>query len=184
MALISQSDLEARLGRSLTAEETSAFTLINASLQSQIEEYIGSSIETASATSRYFDGGVQHLKINPCTNITAVEYVDDYNTSYYTVLTSDYTTEPVNKTLKTMLRHRVQFPVGINNIKITAKFSIYADTATLNIIKDAMLNALVSEVQSTDNIKRESIEGYSVEYATVESKNALSTVKMLFPEVI
>jgi hypothetical protein len=37
MALVSQSDLEARLGRPLTAEEATAFTSINAAHQAYIE---------------------------------------------------------------------------------------------------------------------------------------------------
>ena len=184
MALITQSDIEARLGRSLTAEETTTFTIVNNALQSKVEQMIGSDVESVSETTRYFDGGVQHLPINPCTNITSVKLVDDDQVATDTYDTTDYTTEPINKTLKTMLRHRSgAFSTGINNIAIAAKFSIYGDTDTLNIVKDAMINALVSEVNNSDNIKRESIEGYSIEYATTETKNSLASIKYLFPEI-
>lgn len=184
MALISQSDIEARLGRSLTAEETTTFTIVNNALQSKVELMIGSDVEEVSETTRYYDGGVQHLPINPCTNITSVKLVDDDQVATDTYDTTDYTTEPINKTLKTMLRHRSgAFSIGINNIAIAAKFSIYGDTDTLNIVKDAMINALVSEVNNSDNIKRESIEGYSIEYATTETKNSLASIKYLFPEI-
>lgn len=184
MALITQSDIEARLGRSLTAEETTTFTIVNNALQSKVELMIGSDVEEVSETTRYFDGGVQHLPINPCTNITSVKLVDDDQVATDTYDTTDYTTEPINKTLKTMLRHRSgAFSIGINNIAVAAKFSIYGDTDTLNIVKDAMINALVSEVNNSDNIKRESIEGYSIEYATTETKNSLASIKYLFPEI-
>lgn len=184
MALITQSDIEARLGRSLTAEETTTFTIVNNALQSKVEQMIGSDVESVSETTRYYDGGVQHLPINPCTNITSVKLVDDDQVATDTYDTTDYTTEPINKTLKTMLRHRSgAFSIGINNIAIAAKFSIYGDTDTLNIVKDAMINALVSEVNNSDNIKRESIEGYSIEYATTETKNSLASIKYLFPEI-
>ena len=184
MALITQSDIEARLGRSLTAEETTTFTIVNSALQSKVEQMIGSDVESVSETTRYYDGGVQHLPINPCTNITSVKLVDDDQVATDTYDTTDYTTEPINKTLKTMLRHRSgAFSIGINNIAIAAKFSIYGDTDTLNIVKDAMINALVSEVNNSDNIKRESIEGYSIEYATTETKNSLASIKYLFPEI-
>lgn len=184
MALITQSDIEARLGRSLTAEETTTFTIVNNALQSKVELMIGSDVEEVSETTRYFDGGVQHLPINPCTNITSVKLVNDDQVATDTYDTTDYTTEPINKTLKTMLRHRSgAFSTGINNIAIAAKFSIYGDTDTLNIVKDAMINALVSEVNNSDNIKRESIEGYSIEYATTETKNSLASIKYLFPEI-
>lgn len=184
MALITQSDIEARLGRSLTAEETTTFTIVNNALQSKVELMIGSDVEEVSETTRYYDGGVQHLPINPCTNITSVKLVDDDQVATDTYDTTDYTTEPINKTLKTMLRHRSgAFSIGINNIAVAAKFSIYGDTDTLNIVKDAMINALVSEVNNSDNIKRESIEGYSIEYATTETKNSLASIKYLFPEI-
>ena len=184
MALITQSDIEARLGRSLTAEETTTFTIVNNALQSKVELMIGSDVESVSETTRYYDGGVQHLPINPCTNITSVKLVNDDQVATDTYDTTDYTTEPINKTLKTMLRHRSgAFSTGINNIAIAAKFSIYGDTDTLNIVKDAMINALVSEVNNSDNIKRESIEGYSIEYATTETKNSLASIKYLFPEI-
>lgn len=184
MALISQSELEARLKRSLTTEETTAFTLINASLQAYVERLIGSSVESVSESSRYFDGGVQHLKIDPCTDISSVIQVDDDLANVYTYDTTDYTTEPVNRTLKTMLRHRQGgFVTGINNIKVTAKFSVYGDEQIRNIVKDAMLDALVSEINNTSNITKESIEGYSVEYAKTETKASLDRIKYIFPEV-
>lgn len=182
--LISQSDLEARLGRSLTAEEVSAFTVINASLQARVEKIIGSDVESVSASSRYYDGGVQHLSIDPCTDITAVALVDDDQVVTDTYDTTDYTKEPINRTLKTYLRYRPgKFYTGINNIKVTAKFSIYDDTDTLNIVKDAMLDALEAEVQNNSNVKKESIEGYSIEYASTEAKDALSKIKLIFPSI-
>ena len=184
MALIVQSDLEAKLGRSLTAAEASAFTLINAANQAYIEKIIGSSVESASLATRYYDGGVQHLTIDPCTGITDVKLYDDDQVATYTYDTTDYTKEPINRTLKTYLRHRPgKFVTGIANIGVTAKFSIYEDTDTLNIVKNAMLEALVTEVDNSDNISKESIEGYSVEFAKTETKSALDSIKYLFPEV-
>ena len=185
MSLITQSDVEQRLGRTMTAEEASTFTLINTATQKLVEDIIGSGLESVSETTRSFDGGVQHLKIDPCTSITAVKYVDDDQVVQYTVDTTDYTTEPTNKTLKTMLRHRSgPFPIGMNNVTVTAKFSIYEDTNTLNIVKNAMIDSLVADIQNSNNIKRESIEGYSIEYMTTESKNSISTIKLLFPEIL
>lgn len=184
MALIEQSDLEARLKRSLSAEESSAFTLLNAALQAYVERIIGSSVESVSASSRYYDGGVQHRRIDPCTDISSVDLVDDDQTVVYNYDTSDYTKEPINRTCKTMLRHRAgPLITGINNIKVTAKFSIYADESIRNIVKDAMLDALVGEIGNASNILKESIEGYSVEYAKVESKASLDRIKYLFPEI-
>jgi hypothetical protein len=184
MALISQADLQARLGRTLTSDEATAFGVINAAVQSYVESLIGSSVESASASTRYFDGGVQVLSIDPCTDITAVKYVDEDSTVEYTFETSDYTQEPVNKTLKTYLRNRWgKFNRSINNVAVTAKFSIYGDTETLNIVKDAILNYLTGEIENSSNITKESIEGYSVEFASTESKSSLAPIKFLFPGV-
>jgi hypothetical protein len=184
MALISQSDVEARLGRTLTAEETTSFTIINNANQAYVEKLIGSKVESVSATSRYFDGGVQHLPIDPCTSISAVSIVNDDQTVEYTYLSSDYVADPANRTLKTQLRNRSgKFPIGIQNLKITAKYSIYEDTDILNIVKDALIESLVSEIDNSDSILKETIEGYSVERAESQSKDLLDSIKYLFPEI-
>jgi hypothetical protein len=185
MALIVQADLEARLGRTLSNDETTDFVLINAANQVYVERMIGSSLETASEATRYYDGGVQYLSINPCTDITAVKLVDEDQAVVETVDTSDYTKEPINKTLKTMVRCRYgRFYRGINNMAVTAKYSIAGDTDTVNIVKSAMLDALASEIDNSETIIKESIEGYSVEKAKPESKSLLDKIKFLFPEVI
>lgn len=184
MALISQTMLEQKLGRSLTSDEASDFSIINAANQSYLERLIGSSLETASETTRYYDGGTQFLRIDPCTNVTAVKLVDDDQSVDTTVDTTDYTVEPVNKTLKTMIRSRYgKLYRGWNNIGVTAKFSIAGDTDTLNVVKNAMIEALVSEIDNSGSIVKESIEGYSVELAQTATKNSLDSIKYLFPEI-
>lgn len=184
--LITQADLEARLGRALTSEEVTAFTIINSANQAYVERVIiGSSVESVSESTRYFDGGLQHLPIDPCTSLTAMKIVDDDQVVTDTFDTTDYTVEPINKTLKTMIRYRNgKLPRGIRNIAVTAKFSIYEDTDVLNMVKDALLSALESEFNNTDNISSESIEGYSVQYASTQTKNALKKIKGIFPNII
>jgi hypothetical protein len=184
MALISSADLEVKLGRSLTTGELNAFSTLNTAIQSKVEKIIGSKVESVSPTTRYYDGGVQHLAIDPCTSITAVKYVDDDTLVEYTFLDSDVTKEPVNKTMKTMLRNRDgKFNIGMNNVSVTAKFSIYEDTDILNIVKDAMLNELVSTLIDNGDIKAESIEGYSVTYSETAEQSNLDDIRYLFPEV-
>ena len=184
MALINSADLEARIGRSLTSEEANAFAIINNSNQAYVERMIGSSLEDVSPATRYYDGGVQHLTIDPCTSITSVKLVDDDENLIDNYDTSDYTVEPRSRTLKTMLRHRSgRFTTGMNNISVTAKFSIYDDADVSAIIKDALLSAVENEVNNTSNIKQESIEGYSVTFADSQTKDALDKLKFLFPGV-
>lgn len=184
MALISQTDLEQKLGRTLTTDEASVFSLINYANQSYIERMIGSKLETTTEATRYYDGGVQYLKIDPCSSISKVEFVDVDNGVVETIDDDYYTTEPVNYTIKTMIRYRYgKFYSGINNIAVTALFSIAADAEIVAIIKNALLNALVSEIDSSGSIVKESIEGYSVELAQTATKDSLDSIKYLFPEV-
>lgn len=181
--LVTQSQIEAKLGRTLTAEEIANFNVTNASVQAKVERIIGSGVEAVTASTRYYDGGVQHLKIDPCTDITAVTYVDDDQVAYTTLDTTDYTLDPINSTMKTQVRHRVQTPVGICNVGVTAKFSINADAKVLAIVTEAIIDACVASIQNIGNIKRESIEGYSVEFANTETADVLAPIKYLFPEV-
>jgi hypothetical protein len=183
--LITQSELEARIGRTLTTDEASAFTLINSANQAYVEKMINSKLETASETTRYYDGGVQHLKIDPCTNISAVTLVDVDYTVIETIDSDYYTTEPLNTTLKTMIRYRYgRLYRGYNNIGVLAKFSIAGDTDIQNIIKSAMLDALESEIDNSEQVLKESIEGYSVEFAKPATKSSLNKIKLMFPEII
>lgn len=185
MALISQSELEAKLGRALTSDETAIFGILNVANQAYVEKLIGSKLEDVSSATRYYDGGVQHLAIDPCTNVTSVALVDEDQFVIETIDTSDYAQEPVNRTLKTMIRARYgKLYSGINNIAVTAKFSVFGDTETLTMIKSAMLDALASEIDESNEVLKESIEGYSVEYAKTATKNALNSIKFLFPEII
>ena len=185
MALVTQSDLEKRISRTLTSDEASDFLIINAANQSYVERLIGSSLETASESTRYYDGGVQHLKIDPCTNISSVKIVDVDQTEIETIDSDYYVKQPINKTLKTMLQNRYgKFYCGVSNVAVIAKFSIAGDTDTVNVIKNSMLDALASEIDNSDEIIRESIEGYSVELAQTATKNYLDSIKYLFPEII
>ena len=183
MALITKSDIENKIGRTLNTDESNSFAVVNAGLQAYVEKIIGSSIEEANTAGRYYDGGVQHLSIDPATDITEVALVNEDNSIVEVLNSVDYTLEPVNATLKTMVRHRSKFATGINNIKVTGKFSIYGDSKVLAIVKDSLINAIVSELTNNSNIKRESIEGYSVEYISNEAKTALSPIKYIFAGV-
>lgn len=183
MGLIKQADLEARIGRNLTTEEESVFTTINSAVQSELERYLNVSVEEVSATSRYFDSGMQHLSIDLCTNVSSVQEVDDDLTVVQTLDSTDYQVEPANKTLKTYIRFRNSGqPRGINNIKVTAKFSVYSDSEALNIVRGVLLDMLAKKISSESikgEITKESIEGYSVEFAKYNDLNKLKSFSVL-----
>lgn len=184
MAIISQADIQARLGRSLSTEEDYAFDIVYDALKNYIESIIGSSIDLVDPETRYYDGGVHFLSIDPCTDITAVTYTDaDYNIDS-TFEDNEYSAEPKNRTLKTMIRPRYgRFTRGMNNVAVTATFSIAGDERMLAVVKDAMLTGLEVEIANTNNITRESIEGYTVEFAEPQTKSALDRLRTFFPEV-
>lgn len=185
MALLTQADLEAKLKRSLSSEEQTAFDTLNTAVQAEVENVIGSGVEATTESTRYYDGGLQHLPIDPCTDITSVKYYDEDQTAVYTHDSSDYEKNPINRTLKTMIRYRHgRFDSGISNVGVTAKFSVNGDENSLSIIKNAMLNILANEVSNSDNVRRESIEGYTVEFWSADSQKELNAVRSLFQRII
>ena len=185
MALISQSDLEAKLGRTLTANEVTIFAIVNPANQAYVEKLIGSSVESDTASTRYYDGGVRHLKVDPCTDVTAVKYYDEDQTVIETIDASDYVLDPINHTLKTQVTARFgRFYRAFSNVGVTAKFSIYGDTDTLNVVISVLLDALESDINDSDNILKENIEGYSVEFSKTQTKSTLDKIRFLFAEII
>lgn len=185
MALITKTDLENRLGRTLTATESSAFTIINDSAQALVERILNTEVESVSPSTRYYDGGVQYLEIDPCTDLTAVCYVDDDQNVIDTISSSEYTLDPNIRAVKTMIRYRVgRFPRGFNNIAVTAKFSIYDDADTLAIVKNALLDILTQTIENKENITSESIEGYSVSYGELKETSSIKALNTISQGII
>lgn len=183
MGLIKQADLEGRLSRSLTTEEQSVFPTINAAIQSELERYLSTSLEAVEASARYFDSGMQHMSIDLCTDVTSIQEVDDDLAVVQTLDSTDYQVEPVNKTLKTYIRFRNSGqPRGLNNVKVTAKFSLYGDSEARNIIIGVLLDMLAKKVSSESikgEVTKESIEGYSVEFARYKDLDKLKNFNVL-----
>jgi len=185
MALIRKSDLEARIGRDLTTEEATAFTTLVAANERYLEDLIGSSLTSTTPTTRLYDGGLQHTPIDPCTSVTAIAIVDDDAVVYDTLDTTDYTVEPVNKTLKTMVRYRNgRLPVGINNVRVSATFSLAGDSGATAIAKNALLDMLTDQIENKDNVVRESIEGYTVEFGNIKESESIKALRSLIPPVL
>jgi hypothetical protein len=182
--LVTQTDLENKLGRVLTSEEAVNFTLINTAIQSYVEKMIGSSVEAESLSTRYYDGGMMNLAVDPCTDIDKVEYVDTYENSEYIFDDNEITVEPRNSTLKTMLRLRYKkFNNGFNNIAVTAKFSTYADDKITAIIKNTILDANVELIEGKEDVSSESIEGYSVTYK-VKDNDSIKALNSIIQNII
>ena len=173
------------LGRALTAYETTLLTTLLPAIDLWIDRYLNSTFATASATTRYYDGGTNHVDIDPCQSITTLTSVDnEQNVDYtYTILT-DFTVEPANETVKTEIikRGRGCFTEGSQRLALTAKFTEYDFTnakvpdgivIAATRIAGGVLGAGKAAGQG-GNIQSESLEGHSVTYDA--SQDAINTV--------
>jgi hypothetical protein len=180
MGLISEELVEARLGRALTTSETTLFETLNLSIQSQVERMLGVPVEEVSPSTRVYNGGSQHLPIDLVTDVTRIEYIDDDSLNYSDFDSSDYVLEPTSRTLKNMIINRSGSYRGINNVRVTGKFSTYGDAGVTAIVKMAILDMLVQYFNDNgNNVQKETIEGYSVEYGNFKETDNMKALRGL-----
>lgn len=176
MGYTNRSLVEAQLKRTMTDNEMALFTVADTAIKLWIDTKLGSAFDEVSASSRYYDGGVESLDIDPCTAITEVMAVnDDGSDSYEYTANDEYVAEPLNETVKRELRKRVGcFPSGKRRIKLTAKFSEYVDDIPEDIqivatrIAVAMLNTLNFD-SGGGVVGKESIEGHTLEFVSAQA---------------
>lgn len=160
-----QAKVQYYLKRTLSADEVSALPTLIGAAKFYIDEYTGVSFGADGsevASERFFDGsGRSTQNIDPARDITAVVALNADSTVSYTYDSDDYVQKPKNLPIKAWLVVRSgQWPAGLENIKVTAKWGGYTDVP-LNIEQAA--NQLVGNGlnQGSGNLKSESIEGYS-----------------------
>lgn len=166
------------LQRSLTSYETSELPNIIAAIKIWLDKKLNSTFDQVGATTRYYDGGVRNLDIDPCTDITSVQSIgDNGGESYEYTEGTEYVAEPQNETVKRELRKRLHpFPYGLHRIAVTAKFSEYDGAVPADIqiaatrLSAGVINSGITAGTSTTGgsgaISRESLEGHSIEYDT------------------
>lgn len=180
------------LQRTLTANESSYLAILIPAIKIWIDKKLGTTFDTAVASTRYYDGGVTNLDIDPCNTITAVSALNSDGTigyAYDLVTTPEVVYEPVNETVKREIRKRYgQFPRGKQNIAVTAVFSEY--DATNSVVPEDIQNLatiMASEVLNQGNlgssgaVASESVEGHSITYDT--SSGALDGISDSNPSV-
>lgn len=151
-------------------EELTLVTLIPA-VKIWLDAKLGSTFDSASATTRYFDvepGCGRSLSIDPCTTITAVLLLDnDGNTdTTYTTLT-DYVAEPINETVKRELVKRGgHWQPGQRRIAVTAIFSEFSDGVPYDIelAATSVAASLLASSAQQSNVQSESLEGHNITY--------------------
>lgn len=171
MAYTTASQVSDFLGRALTAYESNELSNIIAAAKIWIDKKLNSTFDSAAETTRYYDGGVRNLDIDPCTAISTVESInDDGSGSYEYTLGTEYIAEPQNETVKRELRKRhSKFPSGIQRIAVTATFSEYDGgvPADIQILATRLASGIINsgkQAGSGGNVQSESLEGHSITY--------------------
>jgi hypothetical protein len=171
------------LQRSLSTEEAAILAYLIPAIQKWIDNYTGSTFGEVVASTRYFEGGGTTLDIDPATEITAVnsiDLIDGVTNSYTYIEYQDYTAEPRNSNVKReIVKRRGRFYRGVDRIAVTAKFSEYDGAVPEDIVFVATRIAAsillgAKSDSSSAGLKRESLEGHSVDYAT--SQDSISTI--------
>lgn len=171
MAYTDSAQVSNFLQRPLNAYETGDLAAIIATVQKWIDARLNSTFDSVAPSVRYYDGGVRNLDIDPCTNITQVEAINDDGTdSYIYSSTYEYVAEPQNQNVKREIRKRLAaFPRGVHRVAVTAQFSEYdggipADIVTLATrITVGILNQ-GKIAGSGGNVLQESLEGHEIRY--------------------
>lgn len=180
------------LQRTLTADETSYLVILIPAIKLWIDKHLGTTFDTTTASTRYYDGGYQSLDIDPCHTITAVSELNSDGTisyAYDLVTTPDVVYEPANETVKREIRKRYgHFPSGKQNIAVTAVFSEYDTTGSVvpediqnvaTIMAGEVLNQ--GSLGSSGAVASESVEGHSVTYDV--SSGALDGISSSNPNI-
>lgn len=160
------------LNRNLTEREATIIKTVIDSVTDYINNETGDTWETtATGVARYFTGGEPLLIIDSCLNIESVQHVDADGNILYDYEATEYNAYPLNRTTKTQLEHFPRWPKGTGQIKVTGKWG-QSDGVPSDIQLAATILASAVFQNETDNIKSESIEGYSVTYSDVKQTNS------------
>ena len=179
MAYTTASHISDYLQRALTTDETDWLAILIPAIQIWIDRKTNSTFDIAVESSRFYDGGLTAIQIEPATEITEVTTVqeDSTLTEDTPALTEnvDFLLEPYNETVKNQIVKRFGYwPSGKKNIKVTAKFSEYDGGVPSDIVVIAtriaagIINA--GKVDSSGgNVASESLEGHSITYDTSQT---------------
>lgn len=170
-----QSTIEGILGRSLTSSEESVLSLLLTLADNFINDQLGGSFGTVAESTRYYDGGQRILDIDAVNTITKVALVYTDETDNYEYDTDEeLEARPRNETTKTYLHSRIgKFPRGVANIAVTGKFTLGASVPDDIKYLAGYLIAKIFQNTKSGNVKKESIEGYSREFADYKTNDEL-----------
>lgn len=199
MAFSTQAQIEAILGRSLTANELIVLSGIQIGVDGWIADVIGQDSFSSTPTTRTYQSDGQVLTIDPVRSISNVALLDTSGTTLYTYSEgTDYSAYPLNNSVKTHLvklpypntlelydgYSYAKWPSLYGKVAVTGTYG-YADSTPADVVyvasylcaKTFLLNSVLLSSYA-GQIKSESIEGYSRTYADM-SHAVESTVETL-----
>lgn len=196
----SQTIIQQYLNRSLSANEIAFLTTLLPAVDSWINNYIGNTSFGAGASTRRYDGGLPCLRIDPATEVTAVELLDMYGNVVYTyAYPGDYELEPLNETVKTEIRFRSTInydeyseyegqaagrpPKGIGNVRVSAKFQGDSVPADVQLAATRLAAIIMASSTNLEGLKSEEIEGHKLVYNTSETVKDLDDVAASDPTI-
>lgn len=162
MAYTDQEQVEKYLGRELTADEVAFLPTLIGLATNFINRYCGTKFEADdTATNRFYDAtSVYEVPIDDCVDIDEIALLATFNDDDEgdEVDDDDYIAYPLNASYKNSIRfgHRIS---GHKRVRVKAK---WGQTASVPADIIFACSAMCSDYyQNPQNLKQESIEGYS-----------------------
>lgn len=178
MAYTTTTLISNKLQRTLTSNESALLIVIIPAIKLFIDHKLNTTFDLATPQARLYDSEGAIIAIDPCTDVTLVKSVDEYNATVTSYVASDYVLEPINETIKTQIRFRYGHSWrGVANVSVLAKFSEYEQGVPEDIQSVATMIAAgviyAASIQSNSRgIKSEDIEGHKITYDSAPSSIA------------
>lgn len=186
MAYTSENIVEDYLKRDLeTNEVTLLETVLIPAIKQYIDSYTSSSFDQVDETDRLYDGeDISVVDIEPCTEISAIKFIDPYGVVIQTLDTSLYKAYPLNKTVKTYIKFRgFSIQPRLAHIQVSAKFSEYDGgvPADIQIAATKMAAYFLTEGDVV-GISEEIIEGHRVMYDLTQAAASDPTINAILDQ--
>lgn len=152
------------LKRDLTEDEQASLMILIPAIKAWIDLKTDTTFDSTSATTRVYPGGTRIIDIEPCTNVTLVELIDNFGVSNYTFQTYEYVVQPANFDEKTQIEFRYgRTDDGIARIRVTALFSSNDGLVPedIRMIATRMCGVMLNH-KLASGFKKEAIEGHEV----------------------
>lgn len=176
MLYTDQAKVEAFLGRVLTAAELIILPTIVAAVERQIDTILDTTFKNTAAlygATRYFDGGVGHIDVDPFQNLTSIEMISPDGSITVTLDATTYVLQPYSGNVTRTITIRYgRIPKGYKDIKIIADFTEFAAEeagvpSDIQLIATRVVGTIIANPDLASGLKAETIEGHQVVYGDI-----------------